>query len=251
MKVLDNSILVFAAKYVGEELLQFLIKEKAPVAKVFVANSNDQKIITLAKRGKIPVEIYHAKTQEQLIWDGYKYDWLLNLWSPHILSLDVLKVAKFRLNCHPSLVPHCQGNDNAAWVIRKQLPAGVSLIEMTASVDAGHVYAQRKIQYNFPITGRKLHQILQEEMITLFKECWPAIFKGDIHPRPQRGAVSLYTRRQTNEDRVKKSQDVLPLYEFINWALAHDFSPETTAEVEYGLERYIVRCVVEKKKEQL
>ena len=174
-----------------------------------------------------------------------KYEWLLNLWCPHILKRETLDIAKHRLNLHPSLVPHCRGNDNAAWAIRKELPAGVSLIEMDEDVDVGYLYAQREIKYAFPIRGKELHQILQDEVIELFRQNWPEIFREEIVAVPQAGTESLHTRKMTEKDRVRTWTERESIKDLCMWILAHDFYPNTTAEMDINGMRYKLTINIE------
>jgi len=244
---MGEGILVFASKQVGRELVEYLVELGAPVRRVIAANDGDREILNPAIARRIPTEVYSKQTQQQLEENGHKYQWLLNLWSPHILGPGVLALAEHRLNTHPSLVPICQGNDTAAWVIRKGLSAGVSLLEMHVTVDSGEVYVQKEVPYSFPVRGSELHALLQRELVALFKDSWPAIYSGSTSPRPQNGPATYHTRKQTEQDRVLDPSVKMTLGEFLAWACAHDFYPGTTAEVSYRGSNYRLTLNVEKK----
>ena len=244
---MGEGILVFASKEVGAALVVYLLEQDAAVSKIIVGNSDDLEIFTAARAHGIPAELYHNQTQTRLVNENIDYEWLLNLWSPHILSSDVLALAEHRLNTHPSLVPICQGNDNAAWAIRKSLPAGVSLLEMRKQIDAGEVYVQREVPSDFPIRGSELHALLQREIVELFKESWPAIRSRVTLPKAQQGPVSYHTRKQTEEDRVLDTSITMTLGEFLTWIFAHDFHPGTTAEVHHQGVDYKITLNIERK----
>ena len=123
---MSDEILVFAADRVGHDLLTYLIADDTPIARVIAAGRSEAEIVELARAHAIPVDVYDHATHGELVANGRRYEWLLNLWSAHILRQPVLDLASHRLNVHPSLVPHCRGNDGAAWAIRKDLPTGVS-----------------------------------------------------------------------------------------------------------------------------
>lgn len=234
---IPGGILVLAGKQVGRELTAYLLEHHAPVRQVVAATEEDRELLSLCEKHGVPVEVFSAKLLARLA-EEQRFNWLLNFWSPHVLDAAVLGMAEHRLNVHPTLVPHCRGNDNAAWTIRRGLPAGVSLIEMTGGIDEGAVYAQREVKYPFPMRGAELHALLQREIIAFFREQWPGIFVGRVTPRPQEGPVTTFRRRDTEADRKRGGEDVMPLREWISWALAHDFSPRTTAEVELDGKRY-------------
>ncbi|MCC7407309.1 MAG: hypothetical protein IT442_04510 [Phycisphaeraceae bacterium] len=232
-----EGILVLAGKQVGLELTTYLLEERAPVRQVIAATAEDRAMLALCERHGVAAEVFSPGLPARLA-EGQRFAWLLNFWSPHVLDAAALGLAEHRLNVHPTLVPHGRGNDNAAWTIRRGLPAGVSLIEMSSGVDEGDVYAQREVAYTFPMRGAELHAMLQKEIVAFFKEQWPGIFAGRVTPRPQAGPVTTFRRRDTEADRTRRGEEAMPLREWITWALAHDFSPRTTAEVELDGRRY-------------
>lgn len=237
--------LVFASKRVGEELTAFLLGSDCLVGRLVVGSEEDRAIRALGERAGVPVETYGAETQGRLCESGESFDWLLNLWSPHILGGSVLALARRRLNVHPGLVPICRGNDPAAWMIREALPAGVCLIEMESGVDSGAVYAERSFAVPFPIRGRELHERLQREAVALFMNEWPRLARDEPAPIAQSGAATTHTRAMTEADRVLGGETSMTLEDFVGWALAHDFAPNTTAEAVLRHGRYRVRLILE------
>jgi methionyl-tRNA formyltransferase len=237
-------ILLFASKYVGRELAAYLLAGDTPIKRVIVGNDDDGVILSMAEQARIDAEVYGPATQENLRRSDQRFTWLLNLWSPHILKPETLALADRRLNVHPGLVPHCRGNDNAAWAVRRNLPAGVSLIEMGAAIDSGDIYAQSIVESPFPTSGKALHELLQHESVNLFKNNWPDICSGKMIPTPQADGGSYFRRRDTNRDRVRNGDDEFSVQQLLSWALAHDFYPGTTAEVRIHGSRYSVRVTI-------
>ena len=231
--VIRRRCLVFAGKDVGRACLRFMIDQgNDEICAVFTGSADDD-ILEMARSAGIAAEPCSPRALSRLAKGTERYDWLVNLWCPHLLPAEVLDLAQRRLNVHPGLVPHCRGNDSAAWALRRGLPAGVSLIEMTAKIDAGGVYAQRPVS---PVTGergRALHVRLQDEAIRLFQEEWPRLAQEMAAPSPQAPGGSYFTRAMTERDRVRPASEELALRDLVNWALAHDFSPGTTAEVSF------------------
>lgn len=245
---MNKDIIVFAAKSGGLELVNYLLEINAPLSQVVVASEKDQEIINVVSSQSIPVAVYNSDLTLQLIKEGNTYNWLLNLWSPHILRGDILSLAGHRLNIHPSYVPCCQGNDNAAWTIRESAPAGVSLIEMNESIDGGDVYIQKKVDYSFPVKGKDLNGLLIKEAGSLFRKYWPKIYSGEIKAVKQEGIKSYHTRKDTEQDRVLDASAKLTIGECITWMLAHDFFPGTTAEVKFSDKRYRVTLSIDEMK---
>ncbi len=236
----DKGLLIFAGKQVGLELVQFLLKHSYPVRRIIVATRLDIELYDFAVKSNIQVDFYMKDLQQQLIDSEDKYDWILSLWSPHILKHDLLKLADHRLNIHPSYLPNGGGNDNAMWTIRNEAKGGVSLVEIEKGIDEGAIYDQVEVNFNFPITGLELNNLLRNESIILFQKSWPEIYQGKKLPI-KKMLHSYYTRAQTNQDRVKSAEDKMKVKDFILWALAHDFSPNTTAEVIFDEVHYKVQ----------
>lgn len=222
---------MFASKYVGEGCARFIFERKDNILQLYVGCEDDLELIQMAQNHEVPVAVWTEVSRTQFIENKMQYDWLLNFWCPHILRENVLSKAVKRLNVHPGLVPHCRGNDGAAWALRLKVPAGVSLIEMTEQIDAGGIYAQREVPYKFGETGRSLHNRLQDEAVSLFQEAWPGIVDGEIEAGEQPEGGSYFTRKMTNTDRVQSGDTRFTLEEFVRWSTSHDFSPGTTAEI--------------------
>lgn len=235
-----NNILIFASKKGGEELTEYLLSISAPIELVVIANQNDVSLIQLVQGAGIPHCIYGPETQQTLADSSATYGWILNLWSPHILKPPVLALAHQRLNVHPSMAPYCRGNDNAAWTLRENVPAGVSLMEMGKNIDDGDIYIQKEVPYSFPIRGKELNRILFRAANELFRENWPAIHSGKMVPFPQNGPATYHTRRETEQDRIREFSHATSTGECLQWILAHDFSPGTTAELHHDGKKYKV-----------
>ena len=239
-----DTLLIFAAKHVGMEIIKFLWRDEAPAARLFVS-ADDAELLAAAMALNIDAEIFSDETAGQLCREGRQYNWMLNLWFPHIFKPDVLEVAKHRLNVHPALLPHCRGNDCAAWAIRTDAPVGVSLLEIREGVDTGEVYAQRALSHKPAERGKELHDRLQTAAIALFIDTWPDILSGEIQPRPQTGEGSNFQRRDTEADRRRNGADTMTLKETTDWIRAHDFSPGTTAEMLMDNKRYKLTLEIE------
>lgn len=240
-------ILVFASKKVGLEAVKLLIERADPVERVIAATEADSEIVEACRTASMPCAIYSPEVVADIVAAGHRYEWLLNAWSPHILRAPLLSLAARRANLHPSYVPYARGADSWAWILRKGLPAGVSILEMTAGIDAGGIWAQTKVELPFPMTGSALRDRLQAEMVTLFREAWPRMASGELVATDQSAGGTYHLRKETNLDRVREASDTsMSLGEVVQWALAHDFAPGTTAEMVSGGERYRVRVAVEK-----
>jgi dTDP-4-amino-4,6-dideoxygalactose transaminase/methionyl-tRNA formyltransferase len=234
-------ILVLAAKGPGLQILEYLVEDSAPVELVIANPDSDPEIVAICHARNIPCWPFSDARLEEQVRGGRRFEFLLNLWSPFKLPDWLLDCADHRVNVHPGIVPQCRGNDNAMWTLRRNLPAGVSLLEMTSKMDAGGVYAQGFIEYGPSTRGSDLNQMLRVESVALFRRAWPGIFSGQTIAKPQDGGVVTFTRRMTEADRVRAGDDTMPLRDFVGWVNAHDFYPGTTAEMQLGDQRHRLR----------
>lgn len=229
-------IVVFATKQVGLETIKCLNKK---YHFDLVTTKEEKEIIEYANQKKLNVSFYE---------DGFvlskNYDWLLNLWSPFILSENILKKAKHHLNIHPSLSPCCLGNDNAAWTIRNREKAGVSLLEMAKKVDEADIWLQEEVKYTYPIKGQELHKKLLDKSINIFCKNFDDILNLKIKPKKlDVNKIIKYKRADTEKDKI--INPTKEIEEFINKVLAHDFAPKYTAFVYVDNKKYKVTLNLE------
>lgn len=242
----NPGIIVFATKDVGRDAFETLVSSGTAVDRLYVVRPTDTETLDMAAAAGIPGEVAAENLEESMVREGTRYAWLLNLWADRIFSREFLNLFNRRLNLHPALVPHCRGNDCATWAIREQEPAGVSLIEMEAGIDAGAIYAQKIVPHQFPETAAALQRRLKSELVGLFRDRWPDILAGRVDAVPQTGEGSYHRRRDTVADRTRQATDCMTVEEMIDWVRAHDFAPDTTALVARDGETYRIRLDIER-----
>ena len=114
------------------------------------------------------------------------------------------------------------------------MPTGVSLLEMDDGIDTAAVWAQKEITVDSLVTGATLLARMKAELISLFIDSWPSIYSGKVQPKQQPFVLPAYTRRQTNEDRVRSLDQFFNAAELFQWMVSHDFNPTSTAELVVG-----------------
>ena len=137
------NILIFASKFVGFKIIEYLLKEHSDDSYEFVlTEDNDNQLIELLtshKKDFRTVTEFYDKIDE-----NDTYDWILNLWGGHIIKKNILSKTQNSLNIHPSILPFAKGKDPVVWTIRNNLPAGVTLHEITEKIDSGNIFYQEK-----------------------------------------------------------------------------------------------------------
>jgi len=236
----EEGIVLFASREVGCSILKFLIAKKDPVRFVVAAHRSDKALIRLARSRGIVARYYGPKTLS-LLKKRAPFEWIISGWNEHILSDETLRLAKKTLNLHPAFVPDAQGSHTTTWTIRRDLPAGVSLIQMRSKPDTGCLYARRRLKTNTLMPASRLNRILKEELVKLFVKKWPLIHRGQIRPFPQRGKANCFIKAMTAKDRVKNGSEKMTVRECLRWILGHDFHPHGCARVRIGSRVYSLR----------
>lgn len=104
---------------------------------------------------------------------------------------------------------------------------------MERKVDAGAVWARRKIDMHFPLRGADNYRRGLNELVKLFKEKWGDIYAGRIKPR-KIAIQTIHTRAQTNAKRVLLWEQKASVGEILVNILANDFAPHCTSVLRVG-----------------
>ena len=90
-------------------------------------------------------------------------------------------------NLHPGLLPYGRGMYPVFWALWEGTPAGATLHELTAGLDAGPIVEQREVAVLPSDTGGRLHERVQAAERELFLRWLPRLAAG-ARPaaRPQR-----------------------------------------------------------------
>lgn len=105
------------------------------------------------------------------------------------------------VNIHPSLLPRHRGpTPIETTIVAGDTTAGVSIIQLTASMDEGPIYGQVTI----PLVGNEtkfdLYDTLSHHGANLLFDLLPDILSGTLKPKPQKNNGVSYTTLLTKED---------------------------------------------------
>jgi methionyl-tRNA formyltransferase len=105
------------------------------------------------------------------------------------------------INIHPSLLPKLRGSTPVETAILNGLEeTGVSLMKLTAEMDAGPIYAQKKISLKGMETKLELAQLLLNEGCDLLIANLDRILSSELKPKVQDETEATYTRLLTKAD---------------------------------------------------
>jgi methionyl-tRNA formyltransferase len=108
------------------------------------------------------------------------------------------------LNVHPSLLPKFRGPSPAlSAILADERVTGVSLMEMSETMDAGPVVAQARVELEeseWPPKGSLFEELLATEGGNLLAETMPLWIAGEVTAEVQDESNASFTRKFTDED---------------------------------------------------
>lgn len=105
------------------------------------------------------------------------------------------------INVHPSLLPRWRGPSPIEAVIKNgDESTGVTIMQLSAEMDAGPVYKQVSISLNGAETKPQLYETLSKLGANLLAETLPAILDGTLKAIPQDNQTATYCSLLTQDD---------------------------------------------------
>lgn len=107
------------------------------------------------------------------------------------------------INLHPSLLPMYRGpSPIEAAILHGDETTGLSIMQLSAAMDAGPVYIQETISLNGQETAPELYETLGLKGAELLAANLPAILNGTISPVPQHDNAASYCKLISKHDGV-------------------------------------------------
>lgn len=111
------------------------------------------------------------------------------------------------INLHPSLLPHYRGpSPIESAILHGDRETGVSIMQLTAEMDAGPVYIQERFSLSGHETKPELYQKLGELGTAKLLAALPYILNGTLPSIPQDDSNATYCNLLTKEDSLLAPQ---------------------------------------------
>lgn len=105
------------------------------------------------------------------------------------------------INVHPSLLPKYRGpSPIESTIIHGDQTTGVSIMQLSAAMDAGPVYTQKVHELHGTETQPELYQTLGQAGSRLLIESLPSILEDSLSPVPQNDADATYCQLLQKSD---------------------------------------------------
>lgn len=131
----------------------------------------------------------------------------LSLHYPYRIKPELLAQYQNCYNLHPGFLPWCRGLSSVNWALWDSAPAGATLHEMVAELDAGPIVDQIKVEYEPNELYGEVQRRVDEAERELLQRYWKKIVSGETLPAsPQSGDGSSHTQKELS-GRLRKLQD--------------------------------------------
>ncbi|MCW7471401.1 methionyl-tRNA formyltransferase [Leptospira kanakyensis] len=144
---------------------------------------------------------------------SYKPEYLISVNYRYIIPGDLLRVSKYPLNLHGSLLPKYRGRTPHVWaIINGESKSGITCHKMEESVDTGEIYHQIEVNISEEDTGQTLLQKYEELYPICIKTTLQKISQS-FKPIPQNHMAATYFGKRTPEmgyiDFTKDNQSLI------------------------------------------
>ena len=182
----------------GYEIEAVFASHKEPVSR----QKRNLEIGPVAHAHNIPVILRGTKIDLLTKVENHRADAAVLVAFGQIIPQTVIDLfPKGIINIHPSLLPKLRGSTPVETAILEDLAeTGVSLMKITAGMDAGPVYAQEKLTLDGTETKSELADMLLNLGAKLLIENLEAILDGNLKPSPQDESKASYTKQLSKAD---------------------------------------------------
>ena len=187
----------------GLEVAKFLVEENENIIRLYVHKPDNQKLSNEIIDAVSCSEVYDASllkdeahVEELKLLDA---DFIITVYWAYLLTPDVINSVKGSINFHPALLPINRGWFPHVHSIIDGSPLGVTLHRIDEGADTGPVWVQKEIDLLSTDTAKSIYDLLQREMVELFKNNWNAIKSGKLTPQAQDNSKAIYHKKNEIE----------------------------------------------------
>jgi methionyl-tRNA formyltransferase len=202
-------VLFLGSKRVGLRCLETL-HAIAPANLVGLVTPDDSRDVRTVKpeleafcrRTAIPLSVAVSRRDIPDVLRDYRPDLCVVVGWYWLLSRESLEaVPRGFLGIHFSLLPKYRGSSPLVWaIINGERETGASLFSLTTDMDAGDIWAQRRVsvapgEYVDSVLSR-----LEEAAVAMLLATYPSILSGEARATPQDHSSATYCAARTPDD---------------------------------------------------
>tara|TARA_B100001057_G_scaffold86811_1_gene82712 strand:+ start:82 stop:795 length:714 start_codon:yes stop_codon:yes gene_type:complete len=175
-----------------------------------------------------------------------KFDFLISVYWPWLISKNLFSKFKNSINFHPSYLPVARGFYPHAHAIIKDLKWGVSLHEISDGIDKGSIWCQKEIKFNQFSSSTGLYKKGESEIVKLFNKNFIKILTGKIKSKKQSGKASYFNKNSINKFDQLKLNKFYKLKDLIKLNNARTFKNKSFNFFNYKNEKYNFKIIIKK-----
>jgi methionyl-tRNA formyltransferase len=196
-------------------ILSELIKQGYTIAAVIShyteSQSRDERpleVAAIAEKHGIPVLLPNRPADIYDELDAFKADAAVLVAYGRIIPQKIIDLFPLGIiNIHPSLLPKYRGpTPIESAVLNGDTETGVSIMSLSADMDAGPVYSQAQIPLDGTETKFEVYEKVSKIASDLLFDVLPSILSGELKATPQVGEP-VYCRLLTKEDAYPNPSD--------------------------------------------
>jgi len=247
---LSKKVVIFLNGIRGIEVVKYLKKKKYIIDLVVVEN---KKVIKILKNKLFIKKIYFSNNikNSYKFLANFKNNIFISAGFSQIFLKNIIKIPKFFLNLHAGRLPKYRGGSPLNWqIINNERYYGISIIQVKSEIDAGGIFAQKKIKLRLDDNIQTVHKKVNLEFPKLLYKVLEKIIKKRVKFIKQNNQKAIYWHQRNDLDgyidfRNKKANEV---YNFVRalsypyrgaWALTDNFKKVRILKVK--LQKYKIK----------
>lgn len=204
-----NERLVSGLKSTNAPVLRALIEHGYPIAAVISHHSDGKsrsnrqlEVAQIATEHNIPVLLPNKPSEIHEEIASFGAEAAILVAYGRIIPQSVIDIfPKGIINIHPSLLPKYRGPTPIESAIANgDSQTGVSIMQLTAGMDEGPVYAQATVPLSGTETKFELYETLVTTSVELLIKTLPSILNDTLTPTPQNNAEATYCQLLSKAD---------------------------------------------------
>ena len=199
-----KTISLFVNTNVGYDISKFLSNDPSLIIEYLFLSGQyediDNKILKVFKNSKTKIIKNSNPKEVSKFLSNSNLDFHITVYWPYLLDKETIQKAKSSVNFHPAFLPINRGWYPHVHSIIDGSKSGVTLHEINEFADKGNIWIQKEINIPLDFDAKMAYELLQNEIILLFKNNWNDIKNNSIKPFKQNETLANYHKKNEIND---------------------------------------------------
>ena len=199
-----KTISLFVNTNVGYDISKFLSNDPSLIIEYLFLSGQyediDNKILKVFKNSKTKIIKNSNPKEVSKFLSNSNLDFHITVYWPYLLDKETIQKARSSVNFHPAFLPINRGWYPHVHSIIDGSKSGVTLHEINEFADKGNIWMQKEINIPLDFDAKMAYELLQNEIILLFKNNWNDIKNNSIKPFKQNETLANYHKKNEIND---------------------------------------------------